>query len=318
MKIVVLDGYTLNPGDLNWNGLATLGELVVYDRTQNTTESILEAIDDAVIAFTNKTLLSAEVLRRAPALKYIGVLATGYNVVDVLSARNQGIVVTNIPSYGTTGVAQFAMGLLLQLCHRIGAHSAAVHSGEWSLRPDFCFWDFPLIELTGKTIGIVGYGKIGRKMAQMAEVFGLNVLIHSRTKPHKQDLGEYVAFEKLLQKSDIISLHCPLTNQTKGLINKKSIQNMKTGVLLVNTARGALVVEEDLKEALLSGKIAGAALDVVSIEPMTKDNPLLGVTNCIITPHIAWATKEARMRLMTAATENLKAYLNGKPLNVVT
>jgi glycerate dehydrogenase len=317
MKIVVLDGHTLNPGDLTWNGIGALGELVVYDRTQNTTESIVQAIDDAAIVFTNKTPLSAEVLRRTPALKYIGVLATGYNVVDLSSAREQGIVVTNIPSYGTVAVAQFTMGMILQLCHRIGEHSTAVHSGAWSLCPDFCFWDFPLIELAGKSIGLVGYGKIGRKMAQIAKAFGMNVMVHSRTKPSKQDIGEYVSFEKLLQKSDIISLHCPLTNETKDLINKETIQKMKTGVLLVNTARGALVVEEDLKEALQSGKISGAALDVVSVEPMQKDNPLWGAANCIITPHIAWATKEARMRLMTAATENLKAYLNGKPVNVV-
>jgi glycerate dehydrogenase len=317
MKIVVLDGYALNPGDLDWNGIGALGELIVYDRTQNTTEAILAAIEDAAIVFTNKTILSAEVLRNAPALKYIGVLATGYNIVDFNHAREQGIVVTNVPDYGTAAVAQFAMGMLLQLCHRIGEHSLAVHSGEWTLCPDFCFWNFPLIELTGKTIGIIGYGKIGKKMAQIAKSFGLQILVHTRTENSEQDVGKFVSFETLLRTSDIITLHCPLTEETNGFINKKTIQKMKTGVLFVNTARGALVVEEDLKESLLNGKIAGAALDVVSTEPMQKDNPLRGLVNCIITPHIAWATKEARMRLMTTATENLKAYLNGKPVNVV-
>lgn len=318
MKIVVLDGYTLNPGDLNWNEIASLGELTVYDRTQNTVSAILKAIDDAEVVFTNKTVLSAEVLKKAPSIKYIGVLATGYNVVDVNCARKRGVVVTNIPDYGTNAVAQFAMGLLLQLCHRIGEHSLAVHSGAWVRSPDFSFWNFPLLELTGKTMGIVGYGKIGRKMAQIAKAFGLNVLIYTKTKSRKLEVGEYVEFDQLLKKSDVISLHCPLTLDTEGLIDKVAIQKMKTGVLFLNTARGGLVVEKDLKEALRSGKIAGAALDVVSVEPMSNDHPLLGVENCIITPHIAWATKEARTRLMAMATENLRAYLKGKPVNVVS
>lgn len=318
MKIVVLDGYTLNPGDLNWNEIASLGELTVYDRTQNTVTAILRAIDDAEVVFTNKTLLSAEVLKKAPSIKYIGVLATGYNVVDVKCARERGVVVTNIPDYGTDAVAQFAMGLLLQLCHRIGEHSLAVHSGAWVRSPDFCFWNFPLLELTGKTMGIVGYGKIGRKMAQIAKAFGLNVLIYTKTKSRSPEVGEYVSFDQLLKKSDVISLHCPLTLDTEGLIDKVAIQKMKTGVLFLNTARGGLVVEKDLKEALRSGKIAGAALDVVSVEPMSSDHPLLGVENCIITPHIAWATREARTRLMAMATENLRAYLKGKPVNVVS
>jgi glycerate dehydrogenase len=317
MKIVVLDGYTLNPGDLNWNEIASLGELTVYDRTQNTDSVILKAIDDAEVVFTNKTVLSAEVLKKAPSIKYIGVLATGYNVVDVNCARERGVVVTNIPNYGTDAVAQFAMGLLLQLCHRIGEHSLAVHSGAWGQSPDFSFWNFPLVELTGKTMGIVGYGKIGRKMAQIAKAFGLNVLIYTKTKSRSPEVGEYVEFDQLLKKSDVISLHCPLTLDTEGLMDKVAIQKMKTGVLLLNTARGGLVVEKDLKEALKSGKIAGAALDVVSVEPMSNDHPLLGVENCIITPHIAWATREARTRLMAMATENLRAYLKGKPVNVV-
>lgn len=317
MKIVVLDGYTLNPGDLNWNEIASLGELTVYDRTQNTVSAILKAIDDAEVVFTNKTILCAEVLKKAPSIKYIGVLATGYNVVDVKCARERGLVVTNIPNYGTDAVAQFAMGLLLQLCHRIGEHSLAVHSGAWVRSPDFSFWNFPLVELTGKTMGIVGYGKIGRKMAQIAKAFGLNVLVYTKTKSRKLEVGEYVSFDQLLKKSDVISLHCPLTLDTEGLIDKEAIQKMKTGVLFLNTARGGLVVEKDLKEALRSGKIAGAALDVVSVEPMSNDHPLLGVENCIITPHIAWATKEARARLMAMATENLRAYLIGKPVNVV-
>lgn len=318
MKIVVLDGYTLNPGDLNWNEISSLGELTVYDRTQNTVSAILKAIDDAEVVFTNKTMLCAEVLKKVPSIKYIGVLATGYNVVDVNCARERGVVVTNIPDYGTDSVAQFAMGLLLQLCHRIGEHSLAVHSGAWVRSPDFSFWNFPLVELSGKTMGIVGYGKIGRKMAQIAKAFGLNVLIYTKTKSRKLEVGEYVEFDQLLKKSDVISLHCPLTLDTEGLIDKVAIQKMKTGVLFLNTARGGLVVEKDLKEALRSGKIAGAALDVVSVEPMSNDHPLLGVKNCIITPHIAWATREARTRLMAMATENLRAYLKGKPVNVVS
>ncbi|GAA4306284.1 D-2-hydroxyacid dehydrogenase [Aestuariibaculum suncheonense] len=318
-KIVVLDGYTLNPGDLSWEGISQFGDLKVHDRTGFDSNTIIEAIGDAEIVFTNKTPLPAEVLKRGSNIKYIGVLATGYNVVDVVAAKALGITVTNIPSYGTTAVAQFTMALLLELCHHIGAHNQAVQSGEWTKSADFCFWNSPLIELEGKTMGIVGFGRIGQAAAKMAQVFGLNILAYSRTK--KSDLEsktcKFVDLDELLKKSDIISLHCPLFEDTEGIINKTNIAKMKDGVMLINTSRGGLVVEADLAEALNSDKIAGAAVDVVSKEPISVDNPLLHAKNCIITPHIAWATKAARTRLMTTAVNNLGSYLKGNLVNVV-
>ncbi|WOD43904.1 D-2-hydroxyacid dehydrogenase [Hwangdonia lutea] len=319
MKIVVLDGYTLNPGDLSWNGIEQFGDLVVYDRTGFETEEIIKNIGDAEAVFTNKTPLSKEVLTQVPQLKYIGVLATGYNIIDVNTAKALGITVANVPTYGTKAVAQFAMALLLEMCHHVGDHSKAVKDGAWTKSLDFCFWNTPLIELDGKTLGIIGFGEIGQATAKIAQAFGLNILAYSRSKKPELETEtcKYVSLDELLNASDIISLHCPQTEATTGIINKNNIDKMKDGVMLINTSRGGLIVEEDLKNALNSGKVAGAAVDVVSTEPIKADNPLLSAKNCIITPHIAWAPKASRTRMMQTAVENLKAYLEGDPINVV-
>lgn len=319
MKIVVLDGYTLNPGDLSWDGIREFGELTVYDRTGFAPEKVVAAIGDAEIIFTNKTPISKSVLDKVPSVKYIGVLATGYNVVDTDAARESGIKVTNIPTYGTTAVAQYTFALLLEMCHHVGAHSEAVKKGDWTSNPDFCFWNYPLIELAGKTMGFIGFGRIGQATARIAQAFGLTVLAHDTLEDPELEgrLCKYVTLDDLLADSDIISLHCPLTESNTGIINKETIAAMKDGVMIINTARGPLVVEQDLCDALNSGKVAGAAVDVVSKEPISADNPLLKARNCIITPHIAWAPKEARIRLMDIATNNLAAFLSGKPVNVV-
>lgn len=317
MKIVVLDGYTLNPGDLTWEGLEALGEVAVYDRTEP--EQLMERVSDAEIILTNKTLLNRESLEQFPKVRYIGVLATGYNVVDVEAAQALGMVVTNIPTYGTDAVAQFAFALLLELCHHVGEHSQSVKKGDWSKAPDFCYWNHPLIELAGKTMGIIGMGRIGRRTAQIAQAFGMNILAHSRHKDPslESESLRFVELDTLMKGSDVISLHCPLFEATKGMINKASISEMKKGVLLINTSRGPLIVDEDLAEALLSGHVAGAAMDVLSEEPASPENPLLNAPNCIITPHIAWAPKEARIRLMHIAVENVRCFLNGEPQNKV-
>lgn len=319
MKIVVLDGYTLNPGDLSWEGFKKFGDLKVYDRTKFDNETIINQIGNAEIVFTNKTPLSNAVIEKSPNLKYIGVLATGFNVVDTESAKKHHVTVTNVPSYSTASVAQFTMALLLEMCHHIGNHSNAVHKGDWSKSPDFCFWNSPLIELSGKTLGIIGFGNIGQATAKIAQAFGLNVITYSRTVNHKLETEtcKYVSLDELFKSSDIISLHCPLFDETKGIINKKNIDKMKDGVMLINTSRGPLIIEDDLKNALNSGKIFGAALDVASIEPINSNNPLLDAKNCIITPHIAWAPIEARKRLMHTTIKNLEAYLIGQPINVV-
>ncbi|MGI6668942.1 MAG: D-2-hydroxyacid dehydrogenase [Acetivibrionales bacterium] len=318
MKIVILDGYTENPGDLSWEGFASLGELTVYDRTRR--EEIIPRIGDAEIVITNKTPLDAEIFDACPSIRYVGVLATGYNVVDVEAAAKRNIIVTNIPTYGTAAVAQFTFALLLEVCHHVWKHYEAVKAGEWARRGDFCFWDYPLIELAGKTMGIIGFGRIGQNVAKIAQSFGMNVLAASRhqDKSLESETLRYATPDELLEKSDVISLHCPLTSSTKGIINKDTIAKMKDGVILINTARGPLIVEEDLKEALCSGKVAYAAVDVVSVEPITDDNPLLSAPNCIITPHIAWAPKESRKRLMDIAVDNLKAFLSDNPVNTVT
>ena len=319
MKIVVLDGYTLNPGDLSWGKLEALGELTVYDRTEFSNEVIVDAIGNAEVIFTNKTPLPKEVLERTPSLKYIGVLATGYNVVDVQATKDLGITVTNVPTYGTTAVAQMTMALLLEICHHVGEHNRAVKQGEWTNSKDFSFWNYPLVELEGKTMGIIGFGRIGRATAKLAEAFGMNILASaSRRRPELETTTcKYIDMDGLLTESDVISLHCPLTPDTEGIINAANIAKMKDGVMLINTARGQLVVEKDLKEALDHGKVAGAAVDVVSTEPIEADNPLLKAKNCIITPHIAWASKESRARLLNLAIDNLKAYLQGNPINKV-
>ena len=319
MKIVVLDGYTLNPGDLDWDGLNKLGDVTVHDRVDHLPEAVIEAIGDAEIVYTNKTPLPREVLSKVSSVKYIGVLATGFNVVDVDCAKEFGVVVTNVPTYGTDAVAQFTLALLLEMCHRIGDHDVAVKNGEWASCPDFCFWKYPLIELSGKTIGFIGFGRIGQATAKIAQAFGLNVLAFNRSQNPDMvsDTCQYASLEDVLAKSDIISLHCPLTDETQGIINQSNIAKMRDGVMIINTARGPLIVEQDLKDALETGKVAAAAIDVASKEPILADNPLLTAKNCIMTPHIAWASKEARERLMNTTVENLEAYLNGNPTNVV-
>jgi glycerate dehydrogenase len=319
MKIVVLDGYTLNPGDLNWDGIKQFGELTVHDRTGFAPENVINAIGDAEIVFTNKTPLPKSVLEKVPSVRYIGVLATGYNIVDSVAAKELGIIVTNVPTYGTSAVAQFTFALLLELCHHAGAHAEAVKNGDWTKSVDFCFWNYPLIELAGKTMGLIGFGRIGQATAKVAQALGLNILAYDSFENPElvSDTCKYVPLDKLLSDSDIISLHCPLFESTKGLINKESIAKMKDGVMIINTSRGPLVVEQDLCDALNSGKVAAAAVDVVSVEPIAADNPLLKARNCIITPHIAWAPTESRTRLMHTAVDNLNAFLNGAPINIV-
>lgn len=312
MKIVVLDGYAANPGDLSWAEMEALGELTVYDRTAP--EDVAARIADAEMVLTNKTVLTRALMAQCPRLKYVGVLATGYNVVDVAAARELGITVTNIPAYSTDSVAQLVFALLLEICHHAGHHSREIHAGRWSRNPDFCFWDFPLIELAGKTMGIIGYGRIGRRVAEIARCFGMNVVAWTRT-PRDP---ECVSLEELLRVSDVISLHCPLFPETQGLINARTIAQMKDGVILINTSRGPVIQDADLAAALKSGKIYAAGLDVAAVEPIPADNPLLGLENVIFTPHIAWATKEARVRLMDIAVENAKAFLENKPINVVS
>ena len=319
MKIVVLDGYTLNPGDISWAELEKLGEVTVFDRTEYTADAIVENIANAEVVFTNKTPINKEVLNRVSNLKYIGVLATGFNVVDVKSAKSKNITVTNIPDYSSKAVAQFTMALLLELCHNIGAHNNSVKKGDWIKSNDFSYWNSPLIELEGKTLGLIGFGKIGKATAKLAQAFGLNVLVYTRTvnSDLENDNLQFTTLDYLLENSDFISLHCPLTSETEGIINATIIAKMKESAMLLNTSRGPLVNEQDLADALNSHKISAAAVDVVSEEPMKASNPLLTAKNCIITPHIAWAPKEARMRLMKITVDNLKAFLNKQPVNVV-
>lgn len=316
IKIVVLDGYTENPGDLSWNSLEQLGELTVYDRTPP--EKIIDRIGDADAVYTNKTPISRTTLDACPQVKFIGVLATGYNVVDVDAAREKAIAVCNIPTYGTTAVAQYVFALLLELCHHVGEHSDCVKKGDWTNNADWCFWNHPLIELAGKTLGIIGFGRIGQSTAAIAKAFGMRVLAYDEVQNESgRALATYQTLDELLAESDVISLHCPLFPATQGIINKDSIAKMKDGVMIINTSRGPLVVEDDLRAALNSGKVAGAAVDVVSTEPIRMDNPLLQAKNIVITPHIAWAPKESRQRLMDIAVENLRQFLAGAPVNVV-
>jgi glycerate dehydrogenase len=315
-KIVVLDGYTENPGDLSREPLAALGELTVHDRTP--ADKIVERIGDAEIIFTNKTPISRATLDACPTVKYIGVLATGYNVVDYVAAKEKGIPVTNVPSYGTAAVGQFAIALLLEICHNIGHHSNAVREGRWESNPDWCFWDYPLIELDQKTMGIIGFGRIGQATGRIAKALGMKVIAYDNyPNDSGKEIAEYVDLDTLLSTSDVISLHCPLFPETEGIINKDSIAKMKDGVIILNNSRGPLIVEQDLADALNSGKVYAAGLDVVSTEPIKGDNPLLKAKNCYITPHISWASKESRQRLMDVAVDNLRQYLNGTPVNVV-
>ncbi|NLX04813.1 MAG: D-2-hydroxyacid dehydrogenase [Phycisphaerae bacterium] len=317
MKIVVLDGFTLNPGDLSWAALEQLGDLTVHDRTP--ADHILARAAGAAILLTNKTPLTAQTIRALPDLQYIGVLATGYNVVDVQAAADRDIPVTNVPTYGTHSVAQLTFALLLELCHHVQAHSDAVRRGQWSASRDFCFWNSPLIELADKTIGIIGFGRIGRQVAQIADALGMAVLAADRVKNPPPTLRRFAWAEipDLLANADVVSLHCPLFPETQGLINRQTLDRMKPSAFLLNTSRGPLIVEQDLADALAAGRIAGAAVDVLSAEPPPPNNPLLAAKNCLVTPHIAWATREARQRLMHTAVENLRAFLAGNPVNVV-
>lgn len=319
MKIVVLDGYTENPGDLSWDELGKLGELTVYDRTSLTDESeAIQRIGDAEIVFTNKTPITRKVIDACPNMKFISLLATGYNVVDYVYAAEKGIPVTNVPAYGTASVSQFSIALLLEICHHIGHHDASVHAGNWANCIDWCYWDYPLIELEGKTIGIIGFGRIGQAEGRVAKALGMNVLAYDvYPSDSGRAIGEYVDLETLYAKSDVITLHCNLTPENTGMINKDSIAKMKDGVILINNARGQLINEQDVADALNSGKMGAAGLDVVYTEPIKADNPLLKAKNCIITPHISWAPKESRQRIMDCAVANAKAYIDGAPINVV-
>ena len=316
MKIVVLDGYTENPGDLSWNGLESLGELTVYDRTQP--DEIAARIRGAGAVYVNKVALDRETIFSAPDLKFIGVLATGYNVVDIAAARERGIAVCNIPTYGTAAVGQFAIAMLLEICHHVAHHSDAVHAGRWEQNADWCFWDYPLIELAGKTMGIIGFGRIGQTTGRIARALGMNVIAYDEYESGAgRALAEYTALDALFARSDVIALHCPLLPSTQGIINRENIAKMKDGVIILNNARGPLIVEQDLADALNSGKVYAAGLDAVSTEPIRGDNPLLKAKNCLITPHISWAPKESRQRLMEIAADNLRRFLEGSPVNVV-
>lgn len=319
MKIVVLDGYTENPGDLSWDELAKLGDLTVYDRTPvNDEAEIIRRIGDAEMVYTNKTPISRRVIDACPNMKFISMLATGYNVVDYAYAKEKGIPVTNVPTYGTASVSQFSIALLLEVCHHIGHHDASVHAGNWAKCIDWCYWDYPLIELDGKTIGIIGFGRIGQSEGRIAKAMGMKVLAYDLyPNDSGRAIADYVSLDELYAKADVISLHCNLTPENTCMINKDSIAKMKDGVILINNARGQLINEKDVAEALNSGKMGAAGLDVVYTEPIREDNPLLKAKNCIITPHISWAPKESRQRIMDCAVENAKAYIAGSPINVV-
>ena len=318
MKLVVLDGYTENPGDLSWDALRRFGELTVYERTSDDQSEVAERIKGADIVVANKTPIRAEVINSAGALKYITILATGYDIVDVAAARARGIPVSNVPSYGTAAVAQFAIAMLLEICHHVAHHSETVHAGRWESCADWCYWDYPLIELDGKTMGIIGFGRIGQQTGRIAKALGMHILATgSRPTDAGREIADYVELDELLARSDVISLHCPLFTSTRGIISRENIARMKDGVILLNNSRGALVDEQALADALNSGKVYAAGLDVVSTEPIRGDNPLLKAKNCFITPHISWAPKEARERIMDCTVKNIEAFLDGKPVNVV-
>lgn len=319
MKIVVLDGYTENPGDLSWDALEKLGELVVYDRVSYAEDLIIrEKIADADVVITNKTPISKETLDACPNVKAIAVLATGYNVIDYEYAKEKGIPVMNVPTYGTQIVGQYAVGLLLEICSHYGHHDQTVKEGKWENNADWCYWDYPMIELYGKTAGIIGLGRIGQSTARILNAMNMKVLAYDafQSEAGKQ-VAEYVELDTLLAQSDVIFLHCPLFPSTEGIINKDNIAKMKDGVILINNSRGQLVVEQDLADALNSGKVYAAGLDVVSTEPIKGDNPLLTAKNCLITPHISWAAQAARQRIMDITVDNVKSFIEGNPINVV-
>lgn len=316
MKIVVLDGHALNPGDLSWDCLRQFGEVTVYDRTPE--DMVVNRIGDADIILLNKVVITADILDRCPSIKLICVLATGYNVVDCNAAQQRGIPVCNVPAYGTDAVAQFTFALLLEICHQVGHHDRAVHAGRWVESPDFCFWDTPQMELAGKTIGIIGFGRIGRAVGRIARAFGMKVLAYNRSRcPEGAAIGEYVTLEELLQRSDVVSLHCPLTAENRHMINKDTIRMMKDGAILLNTARGPLVDEQALCDALSDGKLRFAAADVAAVEPIPTDSPLLRAPNCILTPHMAWAPVESRQRILDCTVASIRAFMAGSPRNTV-
>ncbi len=317
MKIVVLDGYCLNPGDLSWDALRELGEVVVHDRTP-AAEVVSRALGAAAV-LTNKTPLTADMLAQLPDLKYIGVLATGYNVVDVNAARGQGMIVTNVPTYGSASVAQFVFALLLELCHNVKLHSDAVRAGEWSNHADWSFWKSPLMELEGKTLGIVGFGRIGRRVGRIADAMGMRVIANDTWQgdPPAYPDFRWAPLHDLLRESDVVSLHSPLFPETQGMINAATLALMKPSAFLINTSRGPLIVDQDLAGALNAGRLAGAGLDVLSVEPPAATNPLLSARNCLVTPHIAWATREARARLMDLVVGNISGWTSGNPRNVI-
>jgi glycerate dehydrogenase len=317
MKIVVLDGYTLNPGDNPWDELSRLGDLTVHDRTA--ADQVIARAAGAVIALTNKTVITADMIAAVPTLRFISVLATGYNVVDIAAARQRGIPVSNVPEYGSAAVAQLTMALLLELCHRTGDHARAVADGAWTRAPDFCFWLTPPIELTGLSLGIVGFGRIGRRVAELAHAFGMRVIAASATRRDAPDYGDFAwrSIPELFAESDVISLHCALTADNAQFVDRDLLARVKPTAFLLNTARGGLIDEGALAEALAGGRLAGAAVDVLSIEPPRRDNPLVGAPNCIITPHIAWASLRSRRALMATTVSNVRAFLAGQPINVV-
>lgn len=319
MKIVVLDGYTENPGDLSWDGLKEFGEVIVYDRTSYVDDPVIaERLGDAEIAVINKTPITKATMDACPNLKLIAVLATGYNVVDYNYAKEKGIPVVNVPTYGTQIVGQYALGLLLEICSHYGHHDETVKAGKWQNNVDWCYWDYPLIELNGKTAGIIGLGRIGQATAKLLNALDMKVLAYDTFQSESgKKLAEYVDLDTLLANSDVIFLHCPLFPATEGIINKENIAKMKDGVILINNSRGQLVVEQDLADALNCGKIYAAGLDVVSTEPIKADNPLLTAKNCIITPHISWAAQASRQRIMDITVDNIRAFAEGKPVNVV-
>ena len=317
MKIVILDGKGINPGDLSWDCIAACGDLTVYDKTP-TDQLTMERLQCADIAITNKTPISGAVLDACPTVKLICVLATGYNVIDCDAAAQRGIPVCNVPDYGTSAVAQFTFALLLEVCHQVGHHDRVVHQGKWTECPSFCFWDTPQMELAGKTLGIIGFGRIGQAVAKIASALGMHVLAHSRTeKPGFEALCSFVSLEELLRSSDIVTIHCPLTPQTQELINRDTISLMKDGAILLNTSRGAVLDETAVAEALTSGKLKAAAVDVACIEPIPADSPLLHAPNCIITPHMAWSPAESRQRILDCTVRSIQAFCAGTPINTV-
>ena len=318
MKLTVIDGYTMNPGDLSWEQYEKFGELRVFDHYTGDEEEVIRRIGDAEIVIANKSKVTRRVIDACPNIRFIAVQATGYDPIDYVYAREKGIPVSNVPAYGTDSVAQFAIALLLEICGHAGHHDQAVHQGKWAACGDWCFWDYPMIELSGKTMGIIGFGRIGQALGRIASALGMKVLAYNRSRSESgAKIAQYVELDELLERADVISLHCPAFPETVGMINRDTIAKMKDGVILINNSRGALVVEQDLAQALNSGKVAAAALDVVSSEPIREDNPLLRAKNCLITPHISWAPKESRQRIMDCTEENIRCFLAGKPQNVV-